>query len=163
MSRRIVLIRHRGSSFSPTTARPWRFHMPNKKLKILLVGAASALALTCVAQSRKQPIYPGQASRFANAANRWMLQPIDIKKQTDTTTADNRHIRDEYWDRVAGQPTPLSQPTKTFIVNTGGGTGSTPAFAMDDFPVIRDGVWIVGKFDSYRTISLQVSVPSTLK
>ncbi len=86
-------------------------------------------------------------SKFRGAANRWMLRPVDIATQQDTATPAERAMRDLHWDRATGQDKPLSEEQTSYLLNFDGAQMRNPP----EFPTIRNGVWVVGKFESYHT------------
>ena len=87
--------------------------------------------------------------QFKNAANRWMLAPIDVQKQPDPVSPSERRARDGFWDRLYGATyplrDPLSQPKLLPTVDY-----FTPTEEFSDQELVEK-TWLVGTFESYRT------------
>ncbi len=100
------------------------------------------------AQTAPQQSQINQRARFANAANKWMLEPVDIESQKDTVDPQSRSLRDAFWDKCCGQQQPLSSLQTSHLGHYHEGVmlPNTP-----ELPVLRDGAWIIGKFESFHT------------
>jgi hypothetical protein len=122
----------------------------HKSLKTLLfvVPMVSILSILTAQTVPRNAAAVRESERFETAANKWMLDPVDIKAQKDTAEPANRIQRDIYWDRCCGQATPLSQPPRFFSVNSDEGLRGR---AEPEFPQIKNGVWLIGKFEGYHT------------
>lgn len=85
---------------------------------------------------------------FQTAANKWMKAAVDTSKQVDPVPAMERQARDAYWDSVIGASAPLSDPAaKPRPMPIGDAVPEGPELGN-----LGQGVLVIGKFDSYRTI-----------
>jgi hypothetical protein len=115
------------------------------------VVAASLVSQEGLAfQQQQQAATAHQDSQdgFETAANKWMKAPIDVTTQVDPVAAADRQARDAYWDGIIGASAPLSDPAAR--------PRPTPiSDALGEAPELGDldqGVLIIGKFETYRTI-----------
>lgn len=113
------------------------------KLKLALMFALAVGVMWAQGQSSTQP----QEDAFQTAQNRWMRTPVDIRAQSDRISPSNRSARDQYWDQVIGASDSLSQPW-----SQAKGIPLSDSFTpKPEFGDLADGVWLVGKFEGYRT------------
>jgi hypothetical protein len=86
--------------------------------------------------------------QFQTAANKWMKVPVDVRTQPDPVRLEHRQARDSYWDNLIGASRALSDPNAQ----------GRPLPMVDaivsgpEMPDLGDGVLLIGKFESYRTV-----------
>lgn len=117
-------------------------------------GLAVGALLLCVSaiggqqQDANARVRAQEAQDFKTAANRWMQTPVDVRAQTDVVSTAERQARDAYWDDAIGASAPLSQPNAIGTeMPLGDAMPNTPEFGD-----LGDGVWLIGKFEGYRTL-----------
>jgi hypothetical protein len=99
-------------------------------------------------QGATAPRHAGEEQEFRTAQNRWMKVPIDVRAQRNTATEAERLARDNYWDDLIGASMPLSQPN----ARAKGMPLANPPINSPEYGDLGKGVWVIGKFVTYRTI-----------
>lgn len=96
-------------------------------------------------------LYPQNSAKVSNAANAWMMIPVDLRTESDSVSPDDRKARDTYWDELIGSSMPLSnanareRPLPTVF----------PDPTAPEFGDLSDGALVIGKFESYQSILSQ--------
>jgi hypothetical protein len=117
-------------------------NLSNLKFLLLMMLAASL----AWGQQSSGATAAQEADQFQNAENRWMTKPVDVQAQIDQVSPSDRVARDQYWDAVIGASGPLSSP----LSQPKGMPLSDSFRPKPEFGDLGDGVWLVGKFESYR-------------
>lgn len=97
------------------------------------------------ARARQQAL---EDREFQTAANHWMKVPVDLRTQVDPVSTKERQARDAHWDNRIGASAPLSDPNaQGHSMPIGDAILASPEFGD-----LGDGVMVIGRFESYRTI-----------
>jgi hypothetical protein len=115
-------------------------------IRIVLIVVCFA-ATAAFAQIQQSEAMAQKEQKFKDAKNRWMLVPVDVRGQRDSVSSAERQSRDAFWDGLIGASAPLSKPQTTFRHITRG----SYLLTSPEFPNAQNGIWLMGKFESYHT------------
>jgi hypothetical protein len=130
---------------------------PFFKWRTVALATTIVVSLVCASgypqqQQQQQEAAARQRAKedreFQTAANKWMKAPVNLGTQPNPVLPGEREPRDTYFDNLIGASVPLSDPNaQERPLPIGDAIASAPEFGD-----LGDGVLVIGKFESYRTV-----------
>jgi hypothetical protein len=133
------------------------------KTKLLATVVTIVAAIGTASFSQDCKPLPASTQKSENAANGWMLTPVDIQAEQDSATPAERHARDTFWDKQIGATaqlySPLSRRKPRPMIE------AAPIYEEFTNSELRKGVWLAGTFESYRSYlsASQLSIYTEIK
>lgn len=81
-------------------------------------------------------------SSSPNDRGTWRQATVDVRKQTDTASSEDRSARDAYWNHALP---PMTNPNIGIVTFPGASSPDAP-----EFPAIPNSAWVLGTFTSFH-------------